>query len=396
MDRITAVKWDPFSQGYFQNPYDYLRECREENPVQEVFPNSYFFFRHAAVSHLLRHRDLEVSNLSQYFKEKEPYIFKDSAQCPFLSQGMKWWPMYLNHDIHKRIRAALGKAFNSLPAQEYIARAFEETNRSFAGLENFDLVDYVGNFIFHIVRQMFHLENYESYEKTRRFSNLLALGQDLYVPKQVYHELNEAIRWGRNIFPDSPFKDEVLAETADLNLDEEDVYSLMMVSLMAAFDTSKDNLSLAMFELLSNPQACDHIARCDAKQLNLAIEELFRFTSPLQYTIRINRQPLQHGDLLIQENSKLYLCIASANRDDRVFDNPDSIVPDRTENPHLSFGGGVHLCLGAAIARQELRICLQPMLSFLEGYELEEERPARFEKQIFMRNLKSVPLIKAR
>ncbi|MEY3368667.1 MAG: hypothetical protein RI973_1822 [Bacteroidota bacterium] len=396
MDRIAAVKWNPFSPGYFQNPHEHLRECREENPVQEVFPNAFFFFRHKEVSEYLRHRDLEVSNLSDYFKEKEAYIFKDSGQCPYLSQGMKWWPMYLNHDIHKRIRVAIGKAFNSLPAQEYIAQAFEETNRCFAGRENFDLVDYTGNFIFHIIRQMFNLVNYESYEKIRRFSNLLALGQDLYVPKQVYQELNEAILWGRRIYSDSPFRDIVLAETADLNLGEGDIHSLMMVSLMAAFDTSKDNLSVAMYELLKNPQVRDYITRCDSKQLNPVIEELFRFSSPLQYTIRINRQPLQLEDILIPENSKLYLCIASANRDDRVFDDPDSLVPDRAENPHLSFGGGVHLCLGAAIARQELRICLQPMLSFLEGYEIDEEQPVKFEKQIFMRNLKSVSLRRTR
>lgn len=396
MDRSTAVKWSPFSPGYFEDPRHHLRECRQENPIQEVFPNAYFFFRHKEVSEYLRHRDFEVSSLSQYFKEKEPYIFKESGQCPYLSQGMKWWPMYLNHDIHKRIRVALGKAFNSLPAQEYIAEALEQTNRQFGGMEKLDLVDYTGSFVFLVIRQMFNLVDFESYEKVRRFSNLLALGQDLYVPKQTYRELNEAILWGRKIFCDSAFKETVLAETADLNLDEDDIHSLMIVSLMAAFDTSKDNLSVAVHELLKNTCARDYFAQCDAKQIIPAIEELFRFSSPLQYTVRINKAPFQVEDWLIPENSKLYLCIASANRDELVFDNPDTLMPERAVNPHLAFGGGVHLCLGAAIARQELRICLQPMLSFLDGYELDERQPARFEKQIFMRNLKSVPLTKTR
>ena len=86
------------------------------------------------------------------------------------------------------------------------------------------------------------------------------------------------------------------------------------------------------------------------------------------------------------------MCLASANRDENVFENPDEINSLRNPNEHLAFGGGSHACLGATIARQEMRLCLKPMLEFLKEFTIDETQPVHYAKQIMMRTIESVAI----
>ncbi|RYY58946.1 MAG: cytochrome P450, partial [Chitinophagaceae bacterium] len=125
-----------------------------------------------------------------------------------------------------------------------------------------------------------------------------------------------------------------------------------------------------------------------------AIEELFRFTAPLQYTIRVTGEPMMVGDQFIPENSKVFLCLASANRDPDVFKNPDELVLSRSPNNHLAFGAGNHVCAGTYIARQEMRHCLKPIIQFLRAYDTPDRSRVRYARQIMMRTIESVWLKK--
>ncbi len=167
----------------------------------------------------------------------------------------------------------------------------------------------------------------------------------------------------------------------------------MAISVMATFESSKDNLTMAICEILGNRDLIDATLACNPRELDILIEELFRFTSPLQFTVRINHEPLEYGEIKIQEGSKLYLCLASANRDPVEFSDPDKVVHDRVSNNHLAFGAGMHSCLGAQIARQEMRLCLIPMIIFLKNYSLGHPDSIKFSKQIFMRTMEHCPLV---
>lgn len=394
MDGSTKVIWNPYSKGYFQNPYAHLSNCRENNPIHQGIHKSWMFFKYQEVSQLLRHPELEVSNLSSYLKEKEGYIFKNTEACPYLSQSIQWWPMYLNGELHKKIRVVLGKVFHALDWETVIIKAVQQLNARYQALPSFDLVDYCTDYIFTIVSEVFGLESYGTVSKIKEYSNLLARSQDLFVPKQLYQQINETLLWGQQLFQHSPYREQVKAALTEQQLDHNDdqIYSLMAISLMAAFDTSKDNLSLALFEIIKNVTLIDLALDSTPPQLNLLIEELFRFTSPLQYTVRVNQAPLHYAGVDLPANSKLYLCIASANRDPEVFENPDKIIPNRHPNPHLSFGGGAHFCLGANVARLEMRHCLKPMVELLRNYSFNEQTGINWAKQIFMRTAKSIPL----
>lgn len=389
MDREQKVIWNPFSPGYFNNPYPHLAACRATNPIHVGSQNSWTLFKHRHVSTILKDKDFDVSNLSEYLSEKESYIFQSTSACPHLSTGTRLWPMYLNGDIHKAIRSILGRAFNEINFLEYITESLEKTNHRFADLTSFDLADYCGYYIFEIIRRAFDLPAMTQ-EQMTKYSNLMAVSQDVFVPKQIYREINEWMSWSADHFRTSRFKDQLskLVEEKSISANDENVFSLMSIATMAAFETSKDNLATAMVELMRYPDLMEDTLTAEGRSLDILIEELFRFSSPLQFTLRVNKKPLELDGHCIPPNSKLYLSVASANRDEEVFENADRLILDRYPNDHLAFGGGIHFCLGASIARAELRTCVVPMIGFLRNYQL-KDGSERWSKQIFMRNLKS-------
>lgn len=387
MDTKSNLKWNPFTEGYFSNPYPHLKNWRENAPIQQIFNDSFLFLKHEDINTVLKEKNFKVHSLSDYLGEKEEYIFKGMENpCPYLSKGTELWPMYLNDNLHKKIRKAITKSFHALPLEEIINDAIEKTHLEFNSKKSFNLVDYCGEFIFFFIINVLNIES-KDYNHLKRFSNLLARSQDLYTPKQLFKELNSELIDNKNIFQNSIFKDTLLKETKELNLEENQLYSIMLVSFMAAFETSKDNLAIGLLEILKDRELINYTLNANKNRLKILIEEILRFSSPLQYTIRINTTPLTFGEIEIPPHSKLYLCIASANRDENLFDNPDSLIPNREINPHLSFGAGTHICLGAAIARKEMEICLQKMIEFIKDYDIKE---VKWTKQIFMRTAESI------
>ena len=387
----SKVIWNPYTPGYFQNPYPHLAECRETNPIHRGVHGSWVFFRYKDISELLRSDKLDASVLSDYFAEREEYIFKNTNTCPYLAKSTKQWPMYLNGLEHKQVRLAMGKAFNQIPLEKVIIKAVEICNEAFKNADKFDLGNYCAQFIFLVIKDLFGLKNYENLDKIRHYSNSLAKSQDVFIPKQVYAAINEQFLWGASIFSDSKYKS-IVKDQFKGKLTDDEIYSIMSISFMAAFETSKDSLSIALIELLKNKELIDGVLNNSEQELNKTIEELLRFSSPLQYTIRVTKETLEVDNVLIEKNSKLFLCLASANRDPRIFGNANSIILNRDPNPHLAFGGGVHFCLGSAIARQEMRLCLKPMLNFLKTYNVNPD--ISWNRQVFMRTPQNVQLVK--
>lgn len=394
MDRESKIIWSPYTKGYFNNPYLHLKQCREENPIHKGVHNELVFFRYKDVSKILRSNDFSVSELSTYFQEKEPYIFKNTNTCPYLSKGTQKWPMYLNGNEHKNLRAIMGKSFKEFDLDVVIRESMDILNHRYKNSSNIDLVDYCAYFIFLVTEKLFGIKDYESFEKVKKYSNMLAKSQDIYIPKQTYQEINSWFLWGKGIFYDSEYKENIkfFADQQNIKYTEEDIYSIMSISVMAAFETSKDNLTMALFEILKDQNLINYVLNNDIKELNLLIEELFRFSSPLQYTVRVNKEPIEYDNVTIPAQSKLYLCLASANRDPEAFTNPDEIIPDRIPNEHLAFGGGNHFCLGAQISRQEMRYCLRPMVNFLKDYVIDDSQSTKWGRQIFMRTVDSLAI----
>jgi len=97
----------------------------------------------------------------------------------------------------------------------------------------------------------------------------------------------------------------------------------------------------------------------DERQINLAVEELFRVTSPLTHIGRVCPAGASVEGEAVMPNGRVSLCWAAANYDPEVFANPEKLILDRSPNPHIAFGSGPHNCMGAPQARAILRLLLK-------------------------------------
>ncbi|HEY2666764.1 MAG TPA: cytochrome P450 [Actinomycetota bacterium] len=122
--------------------------------------------------------------------------------------------------------------------------------------------------------------------------------------------------------------------------------------LFAGFETSMNLLATGCAQLARHPEAWSRL-RADPSLVPAAVEEFLRYDAPTQLTGRIVLEPLEIGGRTIRQGRVLLLLLGSANRDGRRFAEPDNLDVARDPNPHLSFGGGIHYCVGAALARAE-------------------------------------------
>lgn len=387
MDGKSTIKWNPFAPDYFNDPYPIYALCRQHNPIQKDSFGNIFLFRYRDVAPILDSADFEVSSLATYFESKESYIFKNSPQCPFLAKTTSKWLMYLNGDLHRKLRIALGKVLFSYDFDRLIQEAVKDSIHHFQDYQELDLVDFSKYFIFHILIRFIGLKDFASFEKVVEFSNLAARSQDIFVSKQMYLSMNECFIKGKGLFSEGDFKAKLVKELEGFEFEEDDYYSILAVTLMAFFETSKDNLALTLHSILSNPSLKESVINANQKDIKLISEECIRYTSPLQFTVRISKNEEIIQGQHFAAGTRFVLGIASANRDEEIFESPDEILPDRQINPHLAFGAGPHLCLGALIARKEMEFGLKPMVEFLQKFDIDSTQPLEWGNQIFMRTL---------
>jgi cytochrome P450 len=132
---------------------------------------------------------------------------------------------------------------------------------------------------------------------------------------------------------------------------------------LAGADTTKNALTASISAFLDNPDQLERY-RNDEAVRPLAVEEVLRWTSPVKFWVRGAKQDLDFDGHHIPAGSRVMSVLASANRDEEVFADPFTFDISRIENPHVTFGGGgPHYCLGAMLARAEIRAALDELLT---------------------------------
>jgi len=129
----------------------------------------------------------------------------------------------------------------------------------------------------------------------------------------------------------------------------------------AGFETTMNLISSACALLSTRPAEFARL-RADRGRIPAAVEEFLRFDAPFQTTLRFTREPVEIDGHRISRGRVVVLLLGSANHDERQFADPARLDLARDPNPHVSFGGGVHHCFGAALARAQARIVLDRLL----------------------------------
>jgi cytochrome P450 len=153
-----------------------------------------------------------------------------------------------------------------------------------------------------------------------------------------------------------------------------DLRATVELLLIAGHETTVNLIANGTLTLLRNPAALARL-RDEPALATTLVEEVLRYEPPVQLVARRTLADIDLAGITIPEGSTLRLMLAAGNRDPRVFTDPDTFVPDRPNNPHLAYGGGVHYCVGATLARAEAQITLTALARRLNSPRLIEDPP---------------------
>ena len=182
-------------------------------------------------------------------------------------------------------------------------------------------------------------------------------------------ELTEMAQFFRDLIPERKanpsndlFSAVANAEVDGVGLSEWEIIGFNTLLLIAGNETTTNLLGNMLNVLADRPDLWEQL-RCEPELLDVAIEETLRFDSPVQFLMREAKEDVElHGQRIAARESVIVV-MGSANRDASVFDAPDEYLLDRTRGRHLSFGYGIHFCIGAPLARIEARVAMRALLA---------------------------------
>ena len=172
-------------------------------------------------------------------------------------------------------------------------------------------------------------------------------------------------------------------------LDPHVLVSYFLLLIVGGNETTRNALSGGMQALIERPAFWDELAADPTKTRNAA-EEALRWSTPIVQMARTATRDTEIRGQKIRAGETVALFYASANRDERVFPDPFEFRLDRNPNPHLAFGIGEHFCMGAHLARIELRCMLRRLLDRFERFEATE--PATRLRASSVGGLKTLPV----
>ena len=217
---------------------------------------------------------------------------------------------------------------------------------------------------------------------------IFALVDELVDDRRALHQQGQAL-------PDDVISVMTLAEI-DGTLTHHEVRKLSQQLLVAGHETTASLIGLMLYRLIEQPELFAQLRR-NPNLIPAAVEEFLRFDSPVQGLFRVNPQPNIVCDTAMPAESRVMALFASANRDEAVWDDPDTIRFDRFgagagtgTKPHLAFGWGVHHCIGATLARSEGRLALRLMIDRFET--VERTGDVAINEPFILRGLTTLPI----
>ena len=213
-------------------------------------------------------------------------------------------------------------------------------------------------------------------------------------PEAVYAAMTSTWAYGLELAdhkrtePAEDLMSKVVAALDDGTLSEDELMGMTLLLIGAGNETTRNAISHGIHAMCRHPDQYRRLT--DDALLDSAVEEILRWSSPLISVRRMAAADTELGGQPIAAGDPVTVLVAAANFDPERFDQPERFDVGRAPNPHLALGKGVHHCLGAALARMELRILYEALVERVDGFELVGE--PRYVRDNFLRGVKSLPV----
>jgi cytochrome P450 len=401
--RIAA--YDLTGQRFKANPYPFFARLRADSPTSPTrLPNG----RVAWV--IARYDDVATVLKDQRFAKDRRRVAQQH-RLPFqrligpLLTSLEFNMLDLDPPDHTRLRSLVHKAFTPRLIERLRTRIqtladqlLDEAMRR----ERFDLVSaYALPIPATIIADLLGVP-FQDHDRFHRWSSRLVTitsGRDflLALPSALLfmRYLRRLVAQRRTAPRDDLITALVQAEEAGDHLSADELLSMVFLLLVAGHETTVNLIANATLALLEAPEHLERLRRePDLVHSPPVIEELLRFTSPVQVaTERYALEDVELSGSSVPRGALVFALIGSANHDEQQFPNPDEMDLSRSPNPHLSFGQGVHYCLGAPLARLEGQIAIATLIRRVADLRLAvPPETLVWRRGIFLRGVEHLPV----
>ncbi len=386
------------------NPYGLYRQLRENDPVYwDERANCWVLTRYADVTAALRDARFSASD----FMTDTSWIPEE--MLPMLEpiiRPLTRLMLFMNPPDHTRLRGLVARAFTPRmvegmrPAIQQIANELLDVVEANGRMEL--IRDYAFPLPAIVIATMLGVppEDRDQFNRwSEQFGSLLDGGnivmEDAF---QALYGISEFLDYFRNIIRErrSAPKDDLLQAMINAReqgdaLSEDELLGNCVLLIAAGHGTTMHLIGNGTLALLRNPQQRRRLEE-QPELISSAVAELLRYDSPVQMTSRRAKSDLQIGDKHIGEGQEVLMCLGAANHDPQQFAEPEKLLLNREENRYLSFGLGIHFCLGAPLARLEGEIAFSTLLGRFPGLRLESEE-VEWDSSMVFRGLKQLPVV---
>lgn len=378
------------------NPYPYYAEKREKSPIFQDKQGTW---------HLTRYQDVVLMLSDERFCRQpfssQGYVNQNNS-ATLIDNIINKWSLFNNPPEHTRLREMLGHLINPRFIKNTRVTIESIVDKLIANFAKSSQIDFMQAFAYPLPVQVINHLLGASLEvaTVRQWSFAFATAMDhgsmeeLIAVTPIVTSMFEALRElvlerEKNLGDD--WVSELIKLKSQYQLSIDDIVSNCIFIMLAAHETLQLSLGLGIHTLLNHPEQLQ-LLQSNLNLIPSAVEELLRFDAPWNKMSRWTKEEVVISGVVIPKNQLVVSLINSANRDASRFPHPDTFDITRTNNRHLAFGHGIHLCHGALLARLELQITftkLAPILSHIslikDEIEWSDNTSLRYIKKLMLR-----------
>jgi cytochrome P450 len=375
---LTPADYDPFDPQVRADPYPYFAVLRRDAPVHPIRPGLPFYVvtRHEHVSAVVHDPETYSSTAFQLLFQGGGLTMAPNSGA-LAGHRLLASPMMIASDPpdHGGLRRIVNRGFTPRRIAALEPRLREVAARTLAPhlpAGELELMrDFAIPFPVTVIAELLGVE-VTRYEEFKRWSDTFVFGlsgsASSYTREDVLRAADEMAEYFERIAAErrsEPREDLisalVRAEEGEA-LTSSQILSFVTLLLIAGNETTTNLIGNTARVLLRFPEALARVCRDRARIPDL-VEEALRWDSPVQAVPRRLLRDAQLGGVALPKDAFVMVMFGSANRDERVFPDPDRFDLDRRGRDHVAFGHGIHFCLGASLARLEARVAFETLLA---------------------------------
>ena len=391
---MAELYWDPYDADIEVNPYETWRRMRDEAPVYRNEKHDFYA--------LTRFADVEAAH-------RDPQTFSSARGTvlelmgPDLSATGQM--IFLDPPEHTRVRNLMNQNFTPRACEQMRPRiqqiADELIDRAVAEGKIDLILDFALQLPIIVICEMIGYPPEDRVELKKwadAVGNVIVLGSTIRHEIEARHamiemrayfdRIMEAVRLDPN---GNNLLSMLVRSGYPANEDEQlELFSNCAFLLGAGHETTTSLIGNGIRILKEHPDQLELLRR-DPSLVANAAEELLRFESPVQWTSRQALEDVAIGGVTIKTGESILLSLGAANRDAKMFPDPDRLdITRKNASRHLAFSGGIHFCLGAALSRVEAQVGINTLLRRLPTLRIEPQ-PLRWKSGSTIRTLESLP-----